>query len=128
LGSLTVRSTSLKAYKEITESGLLAQRERLAYMTIYKYGPVTGKELSKLMGIAEQWKICSVLKKKGLAREVGKRNCKITGRECYIWDLTDATKPLPIPKRLSRSELMSENKRLKVLLKKSINKIKELST
>jgi hypothetical protein len=84
-----VRRTSANAYHEVMASGLLGERQKHAYEILYKHGPLTGNELSEQMGIPGQWKRCSELKKRGLAIEVGERECRVTGRVCIIWDVTD---------------------------------------
>lgn len=84
-----VRRTSIEAYRQVMESGLLGKRQKQAYDVLFKHGPLTGNELSKLMGMPGQWKRCSELKKRDLAVEVGERDCTVTGRNCIIWDVTD---------------------------------------
>lgn len=89
-----MRQTSIDAYNAIKESGLLGKRQKHAYNVLYKDGPLTGNELSELMRIPGQWKRCSELKKRRLAIEVGKRPCRVTGRECLTWDVTSN---MPVP-------------------------------
>ena len=84
-----VRETSLRAYEEIRDSGILSQRQVQAYEVFYKHGPLTGNELSDKMGIPGQWKLCSIMKKRGVLKEVGLKVCRITGREVIAWDVTD---------------------------------------
>jgi hypothetical protein len=48
---------------------------------------MTGKELAKQLG-HDAWKLCSIMKKNGTLIEIGKRPCKVTGRNAYIWELT----------------------------------------
>lgn len=84
-----VRRTSANAYHEVMASGLLGERQKHAYEILYKHGPLTGNEMSEQMGIPGQWKRCSELKKRDLAIEVGERECRVTGRVCIIWDVTD---------------------------------------
>lgn len=84
-----MRQTSLLAYTAIKESGLLGKRQKQAYEVLYAHGPLTGNELSEIMKISGQWKRCSELKKRGLAIEVGERDCRITGNLCILWDVTD---------------------------------------
>ena len=84
-----VRRTSLSAYHEVMASGLLGERQKQAYEVLFHHGPLTGNELSQMMGRPGQWKRCSELKKRGLAIEVGERECRVTGRQCIIWDVTE---------------------------------------
>lgn len=83
-----VRHTSIEAYREVMTSGLLGERQKQAYEVLFQRGPLTGNELSKLMELPGQWKRCSELKKRGLATEVGERECRVTGRNCIVWDVT----------------------------------------
>lgn len=84
-----MRRTSIDAYHAVMESGLLGERQKQAYDVLYKHGPLTGNELSKIMNLPGQWKRCSELKKRDLTIEVGERECRVTGRICIIWDVTD---------------------------------------
>lgn len=84
-----IRQTSIEAFQEIQESGLLGKRQKHAYNTLYQYGPLTGQELSKKMGIPGQWKRCSELKKRGVCFEVGEKVCSVTGQKAILWDVND---------------------------------------
>lgn len=83
-----IRTTSIRAYEEIRESGLLGKRQKHAYRVLFHKGPLTGQELSREMGIPGQWKRCNELKLRGLAREVGEKICSVTGRNVLLWDVT----------------------------------------
>ena len=61
-----VRSTSLEAFEKVQVSGVLADRQREAYSTLYLHGPLTGQELNEKMTGDGAWKLMAPLKELGL--------------------------------------------------------------
>lgn len=86
-----VKSTSLRAYRELYASGVLSKRYAEAHKVLVENEPLTGRELSMIMGMPEQWKLLAPLGHKGLAHIVGERPCEVTGRICQVWTNTTAT-------------------------------------
>lgn len=99
----SMRKTSVDAYNYIIQSGILSKLHTKAYKVLYEKGPLTGRELSVAMELEGQWKRCSELKKRGLAIEVGERECSVTGMLAYVWDVTDAM-PQTVEVDLSRKD------------------------
>ena len=83
-----MRDTSIEAYRNLLSSGDLSRQLNEAYQVIYKQGPVTGQELTKIMEEDGKWKLLAPLKHMGLVEEISKRKCLITGRVVYEWDIT----------------------------------------
>jgi hypothetical protein len=87
------RDTSIMAYNQIRESGLLTKLRWQVYECLFQHGPLGQNELLIELG-TPHFKKDSIkprfaeLEKFGVIREVGKRPCRITGREVIIWDVT----------------------------------------
>ena len=116
---MSIRQTSIEAYRQIEAEGLLTSLRFECYKILYKHGPATACELithtketephrsySYLDSIAKR---LSELREQGVARELGKRHCKITGRVAIEWDVTDA-----LPVEYERKKPLSERHRLLV--------------
>lgn len=108
------RQTSIEAYHQIVSEGLLKSIQLETYKLLFKHGPCTGSELTKIAMEKSSnprprdshFQRCSELRDKGLVYEVGKRPCTVTGRRCIEWDVTDKLpKTLPKVKRPSRAHL-----------------------
>ena len=82
-----MRATSLEAYKDIVNSGVLGKRQVEAYEVLYDHGPLTAGELVDESGVSGLWKRLSELRDMGIIEEVGKRKCRITGAVCIEWDV-----------------------------------------
>lgn len=83
-----VKPTSLMAYKDLKESGLLSTRRWQAYETLYLHGPLTGQELGRLTGVPGMWKRCSELARIGVVTARAPRVCCVTGRVAIAWAVT----------------------------------------
>ena len=87
-------STSIEAYKTISENGTVGQQAEdiLSFLQIQGY-PMTNKEIQTATGL----EISSVsgrvndLKKHGMVKVVGKRPCKVTGNTASIVKPTHET-------------------------------------
>lgn len=102
-----IRQTSVETYNAIKADGLLGRLQMDVYAAIFEHGPVTQNELHQYWFPGRQPRDIqprvSELVKFGVVKEVGKRPCKITRRECLIWDVTDS---LPVkPRKDERSPL-----------------------
>jgi hypothetical protein len=102
-----MRDTSIEAYRNLLSSGDLSRQLNEAYQVIYKQGPVTGQELTKIMEEDGKWKLLAPLKHMGLVEEISKRKCLITGRVVYEWDITGKFE-------ITVERKMSSNQKLKI--------------
>jgi len=90
-----VRRTSLEAYTQIKESGLLSGRRWQVYDALYHHGPCTASELFYKMRNMRNPSHSNVttrlgeLRDMGVAYEVRERLCSITGRNVIEWDVTE---------------------------------------
>ena len=90
----TPRETSIKAYHEIDEEGLLTKNIFKAYVALYANGPCTSRELDGFLGVltsgrkrAQQPRVKSLVDQ-GVAKETGRTVCSITGRKVLYYDVT----------------------------------------
>lgn len=86
-----VTQTSLNAYQELQQSGTLTSRQEKVHEWMEKYGPCTTRELHKKVVLYEDEPAAAVegpnyvqprvteLKEYGTIREVGSRECSVTG-------------------------------------------------
>lgn len=80
-----IRATSLDAYQDLQESGVLGKQEMVIYKTLIGKSSMTLQEISKEAKIqinAVSGRV-NGMKKKGYLVETEKRVCKVTGR-CVI--------------------------------------------
>jgi hypothetical protein len=91
------RETSVSTYLDIINNGRLTELREECYRALYAYGPASANELIKMaasdksfVGMSNIPKRLSELRRCGVAYEVCKRKCKVTGREVIIWDTTDS--------------------------------------
>jgi hypothetical protein len=102
-----MRQTSLAAYNEIRESGLLSRMRWVVYDHLYHHGPLTRTEVDLNLKRDDEvnpsyHKRLSELERVGVVTTVGRKTCAITGKECELWDVTDAL-PIPVePNKLTR--------------------------
>lgn len=83
-----MRQTSLDAYNEIKNNGLLSKRRWQVYDCLFHHGPLTGNEIVKKISLPGAWKRLSELEKETVAQVVGQRICTVTGYEVELWDVT----------------------------------------
>ncbi len=89
-----VRTTSFEAYREIRDRGLLSPMRWRVYACLYGYGPFTSAELDEHMRNPKELrpgyhKRLSELRGMEVVQEVGERECRVTGRNAIVWDVTD---------------------------------------
>ena len=117
-----MRHTSVEAYRQIQEEGLLSQLQWEVYDALYKSGPLTQGELwSDFFHDTQRHNIaprCAELEKLGVIRTVGKRPCRVTGRVCLIWDVTDGLPTQPERKEETLKRLITD-------LQKEVEAIKQ---
>lgn len=131
----TTRSTSAETYRLIERDGLLSRMRLETYRLLYKYGPGTENEIrEKSRAEIKSWELLAGINKRlpelrslGVAKELGKRCCSISGCICIVWDVTDQLPKAPvkhaesIKHRIERLEeekaaLIVENAKLKIML------------
>lgn len=92
------RQTSVDAYKEIRDNGLLSERRWQVYDVLFHYGPLTGNEALKILVAC--YKIFAgnapsiisrlgELRAMGVVMETKQRACTVTGMTVIEWDVTD---------------------------------------
>lgn len=88
-GSKRISPTSVKAYREIADSGLLGRLQKEVYLYLAEHGPLTQNEVSK-------WGFPSYrhdsikprfaeLRRMGVVEITGKRSCRVSGHELELW-------------------------------------------
>lgn len=102
-----MRETSLEAYNRIKDEGLLSERRFEVYEITYLHGPGTAGELSQHTHKQNRNNFATrltELRKQGVVRECGERDCLVTGYNAIVWEVTDE---MPIPfKRDSHSKFL----------------------
>jgi len=92
-----VSSTSLQAYRRITEDGSLTEARYRAYDFTFHNGPITGRQADDALG-RDYHKRLPELEKQGVVRKMRTTVCPVTGQEVWLWDVTDLAVPLPFKK------------------------------
>lgn len=116
---MTTRLTSVEAYHEIENNGLLSRRRWQVYKALYSHGPCTANELYQYLPPSKSANAGNITTRLGELRdmncvdEVGTRVCSVTGKNCIVWDV-NGNLPQPPPKRETKDE---EIKRLKYTIK-----------
>lgn len=87
------RQTSIDAYTQIKENGLLAERLLAVYEVLYRFGPMTQGEChARHFATIEKQNMTprfAELRALGCVRIVEERPCEISGNRCTVWDVTD---------------------------------------
>lgn len=79
------RTTSLEAYADLIAGGVITERQALAWVTLHRDGPMTGRELDEAAGARGLWKRLSELKSLGLVEELAPRLCRVSHRAALVW-------------------------------------------
>jgi len=121
------RSTSIRAYKKICEQGLVTKMKWKVYDALFCYGPATANEVFYTLGLnarnaANITTRLSELKKMGITKKIGKRNCTVTGMYVTLWEVTKKL-PKNYKKKKTKNKIVSEIKILIGELKRKINQI-----
>lgn len=110
---MTVRQTSAEAYHTIQANGLLSKRRWEIYDALYRHGPKTGSELFKCLTLYGENPTHSnivtrlgELRDLGVAAEVGKKECEVSGMRVILWDVTDNLPKGSIAHAATKRELM----------------------
>lgn len=105
------RETSIEAYRYLVESGKLSERRLQVYQILFKYGPMSGgmvvEKARAVLPISNSGTLntrLSELREMGLAKEVGTKECEVTGRKVIYWDVTSEKEPKPLKRKNKTKE------------------------
>lgn len=109
-----MRETSLEAYQEIRDQGLLSARRMEVYEILFHQGPLTDQEVASRMegegnranGMNSGARL-NELRAMGCVKEVGTTVSKTTGMTVIVWDVTR-----DLPKKLDKSKVSDTRKHL----------------
>jgi predicted transcriptional regulator len=97
-----MRQTSIETYHQIKEEGLLSKLRLAVYEVLYQHGPLsTGEIFKEHMQSFQQSCITpriAELVTRGVVEKVGERDCRTTGRNFCIWDVTSSLPKQPVRK------------------------------
>lgn len=85
------RQTSIDAYNEIKEKGLLSKRRFQVYKVLHDFGPLTIREVGEKLPLIHESSLSprfAELEKSGAIITKKKRPCTITGHTVHVWELT----------------------------------------
>lgn len=121
------RQTSIEAYHQIIENGLLGKRQFQVYEILYLHGPLTYNEVYEKikslngggwMGINSSR--LSELRNSGAIDEVGTKRDPFSGMEVILWDVTDKI-PLKPEKKKSKDQVIAELREENAKLRRQLN-------
>jgi hypothetical protein len=95
-----MRRTSIECYNKIRDNGLLSRVRWKIYDCLYKYGPLTTRQVYKRLGITDIGNISSglaAMRTRGCVDEEGEVVCEETGHTVILWDVTNRL-PLKLDK------------------------------
>jgi hypothetical protein len=89
-----IRRTSIAAYSAIRDSPIIGRIQWRIYAHLYHHGPKTSGEVYRSLRPPHKTPSqirarFTELRELGVLREVGERSCRITGRRCILWDVTN---------------------------------------
>ncbi len=101
-----IQQTSIDAYHEIREKGLLGRLQLEVLEIIVRFGPLTQNELHREHFAETQPRNVqprvSELEARGVVRSAGQRPCRITGFVCETWEFTGELPHDPVRKTGAR--------------------------
>jgi hypothetical protein len=103
------RQTSIDTYFEIRDSGLLSEKRFEVYQILYKYGPMSGAQVSEIYRRAKNYvghsesirNRITELVDMGCAYEVKTDACPVTGRQVLWFDVNGE-----LPQKLERKRVV----------------------
>jgi len=108
------RQTSVQAYHQIRNEGLLTKLKLQVYETLYQHGPLTAGELCGIYfpktprpSLSPRF---AELEELGVVKTVGVRPCQKTQRNAYVWDVTDQ-----VPRKLEKELVESSKQKIERL-------------
>ena len=114
-----MRQTSVAAWNSINQSGVLGSMQVRVYNILYLYGPLTGRQLNKIMASAGDkspsfHKRLAELKRWGVIKETGCIHIdEFTHQKNILWDVTDRMPVEPIKKKPMRTIINRATEALK---------------
>jgi hypothetical protein len=91
-----IRATSIRAYNEIRDSGLLNRSRWRVYDVLFHHGPLTGGEIGSYMpGFRQATSTAdrniharlTEMRDRDCIYEAGEKKCDITGKYVILWDV-----------------------------------------
>jgi hypothetical protein len=122
-----MRRTSIEAYHQIQDQGLLGRLQFLVYQLIFEHGPVTQAEVWKrtvgyqIRSITPRF---SELEEMGVIEAVGERPCEYTGNVATIWDVTPNL-PVKPAKKITKPEEIHALKLQVISLENQVRDLKD---
>ena len=89
---MTVRTTSIEAYKRLKEEGKDITNEEKVYLAIKIQPNMTDSEIAMVLGFDDRNQVRPRRKSlldQGLIHSTGTRSCLMTGRECLTWAIVE---------------------------------------
>lgn len=122
------RETSVEAYHEVMESGLIGRRQRQVYGILYEKGPLAGAQVAArfldLYGRTARSETIrnrlTELRDRGVVKEVGTVQDPNTKKRVLLWDVTRGSPVKPAKKETKNQiirRLEARVKELETLLK-----------
>lgn len=105
-----MRQTSIDAYRQIRDGGLLSLMRWQVYEVLYEHGPLTAREVGSYMRGAMKlnaWKRLSELERQRVVIDVGLRECSVTGHVVTLWDVSGEL-PIPLTAPMRRADLIRQ--------------------
>lgn len=105
---MSTRQTSIEAYRNIKEKGLLSRRRFEVYSYVFNHGPISANEMCRDMlrqglTFSSYNARFSELRDIGVLQEVGFKTDEITNQKVIVWDVTSAL-PIPYKKKEATNE------------------------
>jgi predicted transcriptional regulator len=119
LAPTEIRDTSLQAYRQICDEGILNERQLQVYEALAQAGPLTASEIARHIKAPRDSVSPRLpeLARKGTIAVVSSRDCDVTGRHAITWDVTETIKPMadvaPRPTAEEMVEALTEMRRLR---------------
>ena len=102
-----MQQTSIKAFHEIKESGVLTDLRLKVFEIICEHGPMTANEMRHHADPTANSGVFasrfSELERMDLIEKCGKRKCGTTGKTAIVWQITGRDAQ-PLPKQISKRE------------------------
>ena len=90
-----VRETSIKAYYELRDSGIIGKREGKVLRAILDNPNSTDREIAHILGYSDPNKVRPRRKglfDLGIVADAGKRSCTISNKNAHIWSIKSLDK------------------------------------
>jgi len=101
MGDEITRTTSIEAYRLIRDRGLLSRARLEVLEVLASCGPSTGAEIDERLreggGRGHGHKRLPELRRLGVVREAGTRECSVSGHRSIVWEATGRLPEEPDP-------------------------------